>query len=91
VVDGTYQPMSRPIFIYANNKSLEKPEVKEFVNFYLENASKLVAEVQYVPLPTEAYTAALENVNKRKVGTVFGGKNEIGVTVGDILKRDAAL
>ena len=52
VEDGTYQPLSRPIFIYVSKKAYDsKPEVKEFVEFYLKNAPQLVKEVKYVPLP----------------------------------------
>ena len=39
VEDGSYQPLSRPIFIYVNIKSADKPEVKEFVEFYMKNAA----------------------------------------------------
>ena len=58
VLDGSYQPLSRPIFIYVNAKSLEQPEVKEFVEYYMKNAPKLASEVKYVPLPAKAYTIA---------------------------------
>ena len=51
VIDGTYTPLSRPIFIYVNIASLERPEVAEFVQFYLENAEELVPETGSVPLP----------------------------------------
>lgn len=91
VENGTYSPLSRPIFIYVNKKSLTRPEVADFVQFYLKNAPKLVAEVQYVPLPAEAYATGQAHVNAGKIGTVFGGKNEIGITVGELLKRDAKL
>ncbi len=73
VMDGTYYPLSRPIFIYVNKKSAEKPEVKEFVEFYLKNASKLVKEAKYVPLPDRAYKLAMERFAKRMTGTVLGG------------------
>ncbi|MFN4342634.1 MAG: PstS family phosphate ABC transporter substrate-binding protein [Azonexus sp.] len=91
VVDGTYQPLSRPIFIYVKVKSLDKPEVKEFVEFYMKNAAKLTSEVKYVPLPPSAYTGNLEHVAKKKYGTVFGGKNEVGITIEDLMKREAKL
>lgn len=91
VVDGTYNPLSRPIFIYVNKKSLEKPEVKQFVDFYLKHAPELVKQVQYVALPAEAYTTAQAHVDTNKTGTVFGGKNEVGITVSELLKRDAKL
>jgi phosphate transport system substrate-binding protein len=89
VEDGTYQPLSRPIFIYVSSKSMEKPEVKEFVEFYLKHASSLVKEVKYIPLPTKAYSMAMEHFQKKKLGTVFGGKPEVGVTIEELLKRES--
>lgn len=91
VVDGTYRPLSRPIFIYVNAKSLAKPEVKKFAEFYMKEGGKMAAEVKYVPLPAEAYTAGLEHINKGKKGTVFGGKNEVGLTIKELLAREAKL
>lgn len=91
VEDGTYQPLSRPIFIYVNKKSADKAEVKEFVEFYLKNASKLVNQVKYVALPAKAYTLGLEHFQKGKLGTVFGGEAEVGVKIEDLLRREARL
>ena len=88
VIDGTYEPLSRPIFIYINAKSVEKPEVKEFVEFYLKNAEALTKEVKYVPLTAGDYKHALENFGKLKTGTAFGGHSEVGVKVAELLKRD---
>jgi phosphate transport system substrate-binding protein len=88
VMDGTYQPLSRPIFIYVSKKSLDKPEVKEFVEFYLKSASRLVKEVKYVPLPDKAYKLAEERFAKRKTGTLFGGEAEVGVKIEDLLARE---
>ena len=89
VEDGTYQPLSRPIFIYVSKKSLDKPEVREFVEFYLKQASPLVRQVKYVPLPQNAYTTGLDHVKKGKVGTVFGGEPEVGIKIDELLKREA--
>ena len=51
VQNGTYKPLSRPIFIFVNNKSYaEKPQVKAFVQFYLDKVSDLAREVGYIPL-----------------------------------------
>jgi phosphate transport system substrate-binding protein len=91
VINGTYQPLSRPIFIYINPKALEKPEVKEFVEFYMKNASKLTKEVKYVPLSAKAYTTNMEHVEKKKKGTVFGGTAEVGVTIEELQKREAKI
>ncbi len=89
VIDGTYQPLARPIFIYVSTKAAEKDEVKKFVEFYLKNASKLVAEVGYIPLPDEAYQAALERFQKRITGSVFGGKGAtVGVKIEDLLRME---
>lgn len=88
VMDGEYQPLSRPIFIYVNKKSADKPEVKEFVEFYLKNASKLVKQVKYIPLPDRAYKLAEERFAKRITGTMFGGTAEVGVKIEDLLKRE---
>ncbi len=91
VEDGTYQPLSRPIFIYVNAKSLQRAEVKEFIDFYLKNAAALVKEVKYIALPPKAYELAAEHIAKGKLGTVFGGAAEVGVTIEDLLKREAKL
>jgi phosphate transport system substrate-binding protein len=85
---GTYQPLSRPIFIYVNAKSAQNPEVKAFVEFYLKHGGKLSKEVGYVDLPTKAYTLALENFQKGKTGTGFGGHAEVGVSVEELLQRE---
>ena len=53
VINGTYQPLSRPIFIYVNATAYERPEVKQFVEFYMKHADALVREVKYVPLPRQ--------------------------------------
>lgn len=90
VMRGTYQPLSRPLFIYVNAKSAqEKPEVREFIDFYLANAAKIAREVKYIPLPQTAYRLAQERWNKRVVGTVFGGEIEVGLTIEELLKRES--
>jgi phosphate transport system substrate-binding protein len=89
VEDGTYQPLSRPIFIYVNQKSAAKPEVREFVEFYMNNAAQLVKEVKYVALPQRAYSLNLDHLKKGKVGTVFAGSTEVGVKIEELLKREA--
>jgi phosphate transport system substrate-binding protein len=91
VLKGSYTPLARPIFIYVNAKSLARPEVKEFVDYYLKNGAQLAREVKYVPLPDSAYRIALDHVQKGKKGTVFGGVAEVGVTIDELLKREAKL
>lgn len=88
VIAGTYNPLSRPLFIYVNVASLARPEVKAFVDFYLENVGKLAKEVKYLPLPDAAYLAVKERLAQRKKGTGFGGQPEVGLPIGEILKRE---
>ncbi len=85
---GTYQPLSRPIFIYVNAKSADNPEVAAFIEYYLKHGAKLSKEVGYVDLPAKAYTMALDNFKKRKLGTAFGGEAEVGVSVEELLARE---
>ncbi len=89
VENGTYFPLSRPLFVYVSAKAFEKPEVAEFSKFYMENASNLSSQVKYVSLPAKAYKMAIENLTKKKMGTVFGGENEVGLKIEDLLKREA--
>nr|WP_256329940.1 PstS family phosphate ABC transporter substrate-binding protein [Nitrosospira sp. Nsp1] len=91
VEEGSYQPLSRPIFIYVNIKSAERPEVRQLIEFYMKNASALVQEVKFFPLPAQAYASNLEHLDKKKVGTVFGGKPEVDLRIEEVLKREASL
>lgn len=59
VGNGTYEPLSRPIFIYVSDAAAQKAEVVEFVRFYFENAPELVKEVGYIPLPAAEYNTEI--------------------------------
>jgi phosphate transport system substrate-binding protein len=89
VINGTYQPLSRPVFIYVNEASLKKAEVREFVEYLNRNASKLVREVKYVPLPAKAYEYNLDVLAKGRVGTKFGGENKVGLTIEQLMSLEA--
>ena len=91
VMDGTYQPLARPIFIYVSDKAMARPEVREFVEFYLKHGAELSKQVGYVPLGTQHYDLAMKNFKARKLGTGFGGKAEVGVKLDDLLRREAKL
>jgi phosphate transport system substrate-binding protein len=91
VLKGTYSPLARPIFIYVNAKALQRPEVREFAEYYMKHAAALAREVKYVPLPDAAYRTAWEHVQKGRKGTVFGGVAEAGVTIEELLRREAKL
>lgn len=91
VEDGSYEPLSRPVFIYVNAKSSDRPEIKEFVRFFMKNASDLVSEVKYFPLKAEIYNLNLENMSKKKMGTVFTDESEVGVILEEVMKHEAHL
>ena len=71
IEDGTYNPFSRPLFIYVSTKSLQRPEVKNFVDFYLEEGPELAEEVGYVRLPSSVYDAAERRVREHETGSSF--------------------
>ena len=87
VLAGTYNPLSRPLFIYVSRKSMDKPAVKEFVEFYLKHVKTLAAEVKYVALSETAYQMATQRLASMQVGSGFGGVPEVGLPVEEILKR----
>ncbi len=53
--DGTYAPLSRPLYIYVSKTGVAKPQVRAFLEFYLEIAPTIVSEVGYIPLPAAEY------------------------------------
>jgi phosphate transport system substrate-binding protein len=58
---GEYTPLSRPLFIYVSQESLSRPEMQEFVRFYLESSgTSLISDVGYVPMPEEDVQASLD-------------------------------
>lgn len=80
IEDGSYAPFGRPLFIYVSKAAAEKIEVGAFVDFYLENVSRVAAEVGYVALPAEVYTEARKRLDDEATGTHFldaeGNKRE---------------
>lgn len=87
IADGSYQPLSRPLFIYVNAQALgERPELRTFVDFYLLNAPQLVTSVSYIPLPARVYELAKRRVERRTTGTVFDGGPEVGLSIERLLE-----
>ena len=85
---GTYQPLSRPIFVYPKLAALGRPEVLGFMQFYLDaKNTQLIKTVGYVPFPEPAYGQIWQRVRAKQVGSVFGGKSSQGVKLDDLLKQ----
>jgi phosphate transport system substrate-binding protein len=87
VADGTYQPLSRPIFVYVSTDAAEREEVQGLINYYLTEGRELVNEVGYIAMPDRAYELALERFAARTTGSVFGGDGStVGASVIDMLE-----
>jgi phosphate transport system substrate-binding protein len=88
VRDGTYQPLSRPLFIYVARKAADRPEVQQLVDSYFTSAS-LMREVGYVELTPELYRLAQAHFAERKVGSAFAsGGSQVGMTLEALLARE---
>jgi phosphate transport system substrate-binding protein len=90
VTNGSYNPLSRPLFIYVKESAASRPEVQEFVKFILSRGD-LVAETGYLPLPKQAYATTQKHFDERKLGTVFGGVPKVGLTIEQLLTMEAKL
>ena len=91
IENGTYQPLSRPLFIYVKKSAADRNDVKAFVHFFLTQAPTLVKEVGYVPFKTDAYQMVRKRFDAHTTGSLFGGKgSQVGVTIADLLKREGA-
>ena len=62
IADGSYAPLSRPLFVYVRQDALERPEVASFMRFYLTEAPALAVEVGYVEAPAAVYEAGLAKI-----------------------------
>jgi len=88
VADGTYQPLSRPLFVYVNREAAEREVVEDFVSFYLAEGAPLVEEVGYIPLPEQDYELVKQRFDRRVLGSVFGGEgSQVGVTIKELLSK----
>ena len=88
VRNGTYQPLSRPLFIYIARKAADRPEVQKFVESYFVSQA-LIREVGYVELTPQIYDLAKKHFAERKLGTAFGeGGSQVGLTLEQLLSRE---
>lgn len=87
VVNGSYNPLSRPLFIYVSQKAInEKPSVKAFTDFYVQNAGKVADQVGYVALPEGDYAKVGERVATAKTGSTFQDY-EPGTPIAELLSK----
>lgn len=88
VLEGSYMPFGRPLFLYVNLTSLEaKPHLKDFLQFFLIDADTIVGQVHYLSLPKISYARSIAALESKKIGTRFYGTPEIGLSVYDMINR----
>jgi phosphate transport system substrate-binding protein len=88
VLQGQYQPLSRVLFIYVNDKALnDRPEVRNFTTFLVKNSPSLVAKANYIALPESTIRLVETKLYRRVLGTSFGGELPVGLTISDALQR----
>lgn len=88
IVDGSYQPLARPIFIYVRADSLNRPQIEAFIRFYLQNGTTFAEQALYVPLPETVYQLALQRVEQRITGSVFTGGSQVGLSIEQLLQLE---
>jgi phosphate transport system substrate-binding protein len=78
VADSSYQPLTRPLFIYVNPTAAARPEVSAFVQFYLSpDSAHYVSSVGYVPLPNSSLLSQLARFQKGVTGSALGGHGSV--------------
>ena len=88
VRNGTYQPLSRPLFIYVARKSADRAEVQKFVGSFFTQPD-LMREVGYIELTPQIYELAQKHFTEKRVGTAFGtGGSQVGMKLEDLLARE---
>ena len=91
IADGTYQPLTRPLFIYVKAEAAKKKAVSEFVNYYLNESASLVEDVGYVAPPESAYKKVRKRFENRVTGSMFGGEgSEVGVSIDELLEKSTS-
>lgn len=88
VQNGSYQPLSRPLFVYVNDKQMRTNDaIRSFVSFTVGNGLRFVAEAGYIPLPADTYRIVESKLYRHLLGTSFGGDLPVGLTIGEALRR----
>ena len=88
VRNGTYSPLSRPMFMYVNKAKLSRPEVRAFVDFMLNNGGALIRDVGYVPLSDTEQQLVKDRWNAGTTGTMYTGAAH-GASLESLLKGTA--
>ena len=83
-----YQPLSRPLFVYVNDRALrERPEVRDFITFTVQRGLRFTEQAGAIPLPPDTYRIVESKLYRHVLGTSFGGDLPIGLTIGQAIRR----
>ena len=84
-----YKPLARPLFIYVSFRNNQnKRLLNKFVEFYIDKAPTTASAVGYIPLPNDSKRLNYIHLHQGKTGTVFGGKAEMNLTIGELLRKE---
>ncbi|MDA1129220.1 MAG: PstS family phosphate ABC transporter substrate-binding protein [Chloroflexi bacterium] len=87
--NGTYSPLSRPLFIYVSKEAWEQQDVKDFISYYVSyDRAELLKELGFVPFPNSVHDLVLDRFERGLTGTIFGGENPIKGTVEEVLSAN---
>ena len=85
---GRYRPLSRPLFIYVNDKALaNRSDLRKFTTFTIRNGLLLASKAGDIPFPTSTYQLVESKLYKRITGSAFSGDLPIGLSIGEALRR----
>ena len=88
--NGTYSPLSRPLFIYVAAETLNQPHLKAFVEFYLDKTNRsFISETGYIPFPDTIYGLVLDKFLNGTTGPAFGGDKRMQGTVEEVLRASS--
>jgi phosphate transport system substrate-binding protein len=89
VRNGTYQPLSRPLFVYVSAKAVDRPEVRGFIDYYLKEGASLVDQVGFIQLGERGYDLVRARFAKRQTGSLFAqGGSQVGLTIEQLLSKE---
>jgi len=88
VQDELYSPLSRPLFIYINDRMVrEQDDLRRFVTFYLQRGPQFVKQARFIPLEDSTYRLVETKFYRHVLGTSFGGDLPVGLTISQALAR----
>lgn len=88
IKDGTYVPLSRPLFLYVKKSAMDRPEIKAFVDFALGEGASAVTDAQYVELPSDAMDKVKSRVSAGTTGSVFMNAKP-GMSISQVIEQES--